>query len=127
MELIEIDEERIKSFRTRLLKWHRKNVRDFPWRNTSNPYHILIAELFLQRTQAKQVEPAYRDFLRRFPTIKDLAGTTKDEISESIKVLGLAKKANFVSSIAIEIVKNHSGRIPEDLNVLLALPGIGMY
>ncbi|MBI5629065.1 MAG: A/G-specific adenine glycosylase, partial [Candidatus Rokubacteria bacterium] len=56
-----------------MLGWYRRHRRDLPWRNTDDPYHILVSEIMLQQTQVERVIPKYREFLRRYPTLARLA------------------------------------------------------
>ncbi len=71
------EEENIEWFRDRLLTWAEQNLRDYPWRRTSNPYSILVAEFLLQRTDADTVVPIYETFLTRYPTLEELAIATR--------------------------------------------------
>lgn len=114
-------------FRESLLHWYDENARSFPWRYKTDPYHILVAELMLQRTQARQVSDVYRRLLQKFPEIASLAAASADEIRQAIQSLGLAHRAATIKKMAIEIMERHDGRIPERLDELLKLPGIGPY
>src|ERR1051325_2636244 len=60
-------------FRRRLLAWYRRHGRDLPWRETRDPYHILVSEVMLQQTQVDRVEPKYHEWLGRYPTLEALA------------------------------------------------------
>ncbi len=82
-------QENIQWFRDRLLAWAKKYLRDYPWRRTSNPYDILVAEFFLQKTDADTVAPIYESFLVRYPTLDLLVAADVEEIAEQIKPLGL--------------------------------------
>ena len=65
---------------TRLLAWYDANRRDLPWRRTGNPYHILVAEYLLQRTRIVSGTPYYERFLRKFPTVQNLAAAPLDDV-----------------------------------------------
>ena len=67
----------VRNLITNLKKWWRKNSRNFPWRKTNDPYHILIAEIFLHRTKAEQVLPVYEKFIQKYPTIKSILSMFK--------------------------------------------------
>lgn len=116
-----------KEFQARLLHWYERNARSFPWRCKTDPYEILMAELMLQRTQARQVSEVYCILLHKFPDIASLAAASVDEIRQAIHSLGLAHRADTVKKMAIEIMERHDGHIPESLDELLKLPGIGPY
>ena len=66
-------------FRRRLLKWYRANGRDLPWRNTSDPYHILVSEIMLQQTQVDRVLPKYEEWLTKYPSLQALADAPEAE------------------------------------------------
>lgn len=117
----------LKEFREGLLHWYDGNVRSFPWRHKTDPYQILIAEIMLQRTQAIQVSDVYRMFLQRFPDISTLAAANVNEIRKAICSLGLAHRADTIKKMAVEIMRRHNGDVPDCLDELLKLPGIGPY
>ena len=114
--------------RRQLLRWFGKHQRDsFPWRHTKNPYHILIAETFLQRTRADQVVPAYHRFLESFPTVSDLAKADKDMIQEIVYPLGLVWRGKNLKQTALDIEEKFNGTIPSDREKLLQIRGVGDY
>lgn len=114
-------------FASKIIDWFRENSRDFSWRRTDNPYHILVAEILLQRTKAKQVEPIYEEFISKFPTPSVLATTGVEQIQSTIEPLGLRKRAGMMKQLAEEIVEKHNGEIPKSADDLLGLMGVGKY
>jgi A/G-specific adenine glycosylase len=111
----------------RLLQWFRKQGRDLPWRRTRNPYRIWISEIMLQQTQVDTVIPYYQRFLKTFPTVEVLA---KADLSRVLKIwegLGYYSRARHLHHASKRIVGQFNGRIPDHLNDLLSLPGIGRY
>lgn len=114
-------------FRERVAAWSAQHGRVFPWRETSDPYHVIIAELMLRRTQARQVVPVYHAFLARFPGIGQLAEALEEEVSAILKPLGLAWRAAGFSLLARQLVEQTGGTIPIAREQLLALPGVGDY
>jgi A/G-specific adenine glycosylase len=103
------------------------NKRDFPWRHRINPYRIMIAEFMLQRTRAEQVEPVYRQFLKRYPTVIPLSKAKIKEVTQYTKHLGIHWRAkHFISAVKF-IIKEYKGRIPSNREKLLAIPGVGEY
>ena len=111
----------------RLLQWFRKQGRDLPWRRTRNPFRIWISEIMLQQTQVDTVIPYYQRFLKVFPTVEVLA---KADLSRVLKIwegLGYYSRARHLHQAAKRIVDQFNGRIPDRLNDLLSLPGIGRY
>ncbi len=114
-------------FRARLLAWGKQNLRDYPWRITSNPYDIFVAEFLLQKTDADTVVPIYEAFLARYPTLDKLTTATVEDIEKLLKPLGLFFRAQRLFDSAKIIVEEYAGKIPDSETELLKLPGIGKY
>lgn len=117
--------ETIENFQKTVWHYHKKNRRDFPWRETHNPYHILVSEIMLQQTQTVRVVTKYKEFLDRFPTVEKLAKAELREVLHLWQGLGYNRRAKFLYECAKQIVENHGGKFPKDLNALKRLPGIG--
>src|SRR5437764_3682262 len=110
-----------------LLKWYAAEQRNLPWRSTDDPYAILVSEIMLQQTQVDRVLPKYRQFLATFPTLADLArASTADVISVWVP-LGYNRRAISLQSIARQVIAEYDGRIPDTIDELLKLKGIGRY
>lgn len=109
-----------------ILNWGRHNLRDFPWRKTSNPYKILLAEIMLHRTGASQVERVYESFLHKYPDLNSICGAGIEKIISDLSGLGLRWRAKLLYNMACIITKNH-GNIPSNKKELMELPGIGHY
>ena len=116
----------IKWFQDRLLAWGKDNLRDYPWRETKDPYSIMVAEVLLQRSDADTVAPIYQAFLNRYPTLDKLADAKLEDIRFILQPLGLFFRAERLSQTAKILVENQS-KIPERETELLKLPGIGKY
>ncbi len=114
-------------FRKHLFAWGATNVRDFPWRRTTEPYHLLIAESLLQKTDASTVAPIYEQFLHRYPTIADLATADLQDVTHMLEPLGLFFRARRLQDCALIILNEYEGKVPEHQKQLLKLPGIGDY
>ena len=110
-----------------LLKWYRVNKREFRWREESDPYRILISELMLQRTQARQVEPIYLEFVAHFPDPSALAGASVDHIESVLYPLGLAHRGIRIKRMAEQLRDRHNGVVPDNIEALLDLSGVGPY
>lgn len=121
------DRGKIRMFVDDLLEWGSKNRRRFAWRESEDPYSVLVAELLLQRTMARQVEPVYYEFMKKFPDARALADASLESIAGTIQPLGLAYRAPRLKAIAKVLVERHGGLIPESESELLELPGIGKY
>jgi len=110
-----------------VLQWFAYNGRDFPWRKTMNPYHILIAEILLRRTQANRVVEPYLRLIERFPTPEALSHADISELRQLFQPLGLIKRADWLIDGAKLIVREHNGLVPSSLDTLSTLPGMGVY
>lgn len=114
-------------FRSRVLTWWPTIGRDFPWRHATCPYHVLVAEMMLRRTQARQVERVYKEFLKQFPSVKALAVASEQAIADRLWSLGLAWRVPAFRQMARMLIDLHEGEVPRDREALLALPGVGDY
>jgi A/G-specific adenine glycosylase len=101
--------------------------RALPWRDTRDPWHILVSETMLQQTQAGRVVAPYLAFLDRFPTPAACAEAGPAEVLRYWHGLGYNRRALFLHRAALAMVERHGGAVPGDLAALLALPGIGPY
>jgi len=114
-------------FVSTVLEWEKVNTRDFPWRRTKDAYRILIAEIMLQRTKAKQVVPVYKQFIKSFPNVHSLAKASVFKIKEEIHSLGLEKRAQGLKRLAKQLVVKYKVEIPKNRDELMKLPWIGNY
>jgi A/G-specific adenine glycosylase len=124
---LRLDEEKVKAFQGRLLRWFQKNGRDLPWRRTRDPYKILVSEVMLQQTQVERVREYYGRFLREYPTIQDLASANPARVRDSWDGLGYYARARNLLAAARTVVREHGGRFPRDLGEVMSLPGVGRY
>jgi len=113
-------------FAQRILLWFSGNERIFPWRETTDPYRILVVENLLRKTTAKQVRSLYETFFLAFPNPQELASAHMAEIANIIKPLGLQNQRSLsLYTIAKKVVE--IGRVPNKEEELLSLPGVGQY
>lgn len=110
-----------------LLTWHRENRRSFPWRDESDPYKVLVAEFFLQRTPAERVAKIYPKFIEKYPTPEDLANADPSSLIIEYGSLGLKKRMKWLVESMKILIKQFGGRIPKSKKLLKKLPGIGEY
>ncbi|ADR35554.1 HhH-GPD family protein [Oceanithermus profundus DSM 14977] len=110
-----------------LLRWGEKNLRDFPWRGTRDPYRIFVAEFLLQRTRAEQVVPAYEELVRKYPGFEELAGADPSGLLEIIRPLGLHRRANLLQNAARIIKEQFGGLLPPSMKELTSIEGVGTY
>lgn len=110
-----------------LLDWYRENARDLPWRQTRNPYHILLSEVMLQQTRVAAVLGYYRRFLAAAPTVADLAALEEDALLKLWQGLGYYNRARNLQKAARQVMEQYGGAFPDTYEGLLALPGVGEY
>ena len=110
-----------------LLQWYAAEQRDLPWRSTENPYHVLVSEIMLQQTQVERVLPKYAQFLAAFPTLTALAQAPTAEVIATWVPLGYNRRAVNLQAIARQVLAEYDGRIPDSIDELLKLKGIGRY
>ena len=110
-----------------ILQWYRLHQRTLLWRNTRNPYRILVSEIMLQQTQVSRVLIKYPEFLKRFPSFASLADSTPAEIIRAWRGMGYNNRALRLRQVAITVTNDFHGRLPHDIEALQQLPGIGKY
>ncbi len=110
-----------------VVTWFRSNGRDFPWRDTRNPFHILMAEVLLRQTQAARVVGPYTHLVTTFPDPASLAEADVDALREWFRPLGLVRRADRLVECAHRLLRDYGGQVPRDLKQLESLPGIGRY
>lgn len=107
--------------------WFLANGRDLPWRQSRNPWAILVAEVMLQQTQVSRVIEKWAEFLELFPTPQACATAPTSAIIEQWSGLGFNRRAVNLHAAATVVVDFHAGTVPTGLAELLALPGVGQY
>ena len=119
--------EQKEKFQQKIICWYKSYGRDFPWRNTSDPYKILIAEFLLQKTNVRKVQSVYQEIITRYPTVYHLSSASNAEIVNIIHQLGFLNRAERLVNLSKIIVKEYSGNIPGNYDILLSFCGIGSY
>jgi A/G-specific adenine glycosylase len=117
----------IKRFRRQLLSWYRTNQRRLPWRVGRNPYRIWISEIMLQQTRVAAVLEHYRRFLKRFPSIRDLADAKEADVLAAWSGLGYYRRARMMHQAARFLAEDRNAVLPCSSSELRQLPGIGRY
>ncbi|SRR5579883_63424 len=126
-ETATLDRTRLALAQRLLLEWYDRQGRRLPWRETTDPYAILVSEMMLQQTQVDRVLPKYRAFLERFPTLQALAEAPTAEVIRAWAPLGYNMRAVRLQGIARQVVAEYSGRIPDTVEELCKLKGVGRY
>ncbi len=101
------------------------NSRSMPWRDTTDPYYILVSEIMLQQTQVDRVVPKFNQFITEFPDIETLASANLSDVLKVWSGLGYSRRAKFLWQSAQQIVSEFHGTIPSTIDELVILPGIG--
>ena len=120
-------EDRIFSFREKLLNWYDENKRDLPWRRTRNPYHIWLSEIMLQQTRVDTVIPYYKRFLEWFPTVESLAEASEEPLLKAWEGLGYYSRVRNMQAAAQQIMTDFGGQFPNTYEEISSLKGIGPY
>jgi len=117
------------SIHQEVFSWFEKNGRhNLPWRQTNNIYYIYLSETMLQQTQVERVKNEYYpQFLEKFPTLKDLAQASLDEVLSAWSGLGYYRRAKNLYACANECLEHFDATLPQEYKTLLKLPGIGKY
>ncbi|MET0324677.1 MAG: A/G-specific adenine glycosylase [Ilumatobacteraceae bacterium] len=110
-----------------VLAWGGPRLRDLPWRATRDPWRILVAEVMLQQTQALRVIPKWLAFTEAFPTPVACAAAPLGDVLRRWQGLGYPRRARNLHDAAAAMVARHGGEVPDELDELLTLPGIGPY
>jgi A/G-specific adenine glycosylase len=124
---LKLETEQLTRVHAHLLQWYASEHRDLPWRSTHDPYAILVSEMMLQQTQVQRVLPKYEQFLSAFPTLADLAAASTAEVISAWVPLGYNMRAVRLQSIARQVMNEYDGSIPDTIEELLTLIGIGRY
>jgi A/G-specific adenine glycosylase len=115
----------IKAFQGEIYSYYRLHCRDFPWRRTTNPYHIVVSEIMLQQTQVERVHGKYLEFIHAFPDFASLSKAFQKDVLALWQGLGYNRRALALKRLAENVVSMHGGTLPRDVEALSSLPGIG--
>jgi A/G-specific adenine glycosylase len=123
-----VPEAKRAEFQRLLLCWWRYNMSEFPWRRTSDPYRILIAEILLRKTSRAQAAMVYESLIQRWPSPSDLARASEDELRDCLLPLGMENtRAKLLVELGQAVVDRFGGEIPDNLDNLMTIPGVGPY
>ena len=117
--------EGVNRFRQHIYRFYHGHGRRMPWRETADPYHILVSEIMLQQTRVERVALKYAPFLTAFPDVAALARAPLREIMVEWQGLGYNRRALALQRLAQRLVTEFQGRLPESVETLRTLPGIG--
>lgn len=113
---------------TDLVTWYDTSRRDLPWREPGvSAWQILVSEFMLQQTPVSRVLPIWTDWVRRWPTASATAAASAADVLRAWGKLGYPRRAKRLHECAVVIARDHGDRVPEDVETLLTLPGVGSY
>ncbi|WP_135661894.1 A/G-specific adenine glycosylase [Halorhabdus rudnickae] len=117
------------AIRAALIEWYEADHREYPWRETDDPYAILVSEVMSQQTQLDRVVDAWADFLDRWPTVADLASADRADVVAfwSAHSLGYNNRAKYLHEAANQVCEEYDGEFPESSEELSELMGVGPY
>ena len=122
---LESSPEAISSFHREVRMAGERYWRDLPWRNIDDEYAVLVSEIMLQQTQVQRVLKYWQRFISLFPTLDALAAADTRLVLESWQGLGYNRRALMLKRCAQECAARFQGRLPQNYDVLIGLPGIG--
>ena len=120
-----LSRNRVKQFQATIYEHYQSHKRAMPWRQTQNPYHILVSEIMLQQTQVERVLGKYEKFLARFPDFKTLARAPWPKVLAEWQGLGYNRRALALKRLAQAVVEDWGGVLPRNAEGLRSLPGVG--
>lgn len=117
-------------FAKHIIRWRKNNNLDhlYPWRNSKDPYKILVSEILLKKTTRSQVAKEWKAFVKTFPNFSSLSIANLNHLKKIIRPLGIESvRSRQLKALAGKIIQNHRGRVPNSKTDLLNLPGVGPY
>src|SRR5690606_35120964 len=115
------------TLRRRLLAFYDARGRDLPWRRETDPYRVWVSEVMLQQTRVETAIPYYERWIERFPTLTALADASLDDVLKAWEGLGYYSRARNLHRAAGLVRERYGGELPDDVDTLRALPGVGDY
>lgn len=122
---MEINADSIDLFRAFIWDFYRQNKRSFMWRNTQDPYAIVVSEIMLQQTQTHRVEQKYEQFMAAFTSFEQLAQSSLYDVLSAWQGLGYNRRGKYLHQIAVKVMEQYDGVLPDNPEVLVSFPGIG--
>ena len=119
--------EDIRIFRDKIIRWFDKNGRDYPWRESRDPFKVLMAEMMLRRTKADQVKAVYKQLFTEYPDVEAIAEAEDEKLEKILYPLGLRWRTPAFSLVAREVRGTYQCKTPETREELTKLPGVGDY
>lgn len=125
IDCMQLDRSQIEEFQAIVWDYYAHNARRMPWRDVPTPYHVLVSEIMLQQTQVNRVLPKFQAFIARFPDVASLAAAPLGDVLREWNGLGYNRRAKFLHQAAQAVAQEYEGTLPDQLDLLVKLPGIG--
>ena len=122
-----VDPQFRRGFQDRIVRWYRRKGRDLPWRSITSAYQVAVSEILLQQTQATRVAPVFQQFVARWPRVEDLHAAPLADVKQLTDPLGYHIRGTWLKDLARIVVERHGGQMPDSLEALRDLPGLGPY
>ena len=122
-----VDPQFRRGFQDRIVRWYRRKGRDLPWRSITSAYQVAVSEILLQQTQATRVAPVFQEFVARWPRVEDLHAVPLADVKQLTDPLGYHIRGTWLKDLARIVVERHGGQMPDSLEALRDLPGLGPY
>lgn len=122
-----LTKKNILAFQNHIYQFYQTHRREFPWRNTTDPYQILVSEYMLQQTQTQRVIEKYEQFIHRFPDFASLADAPLPKVLQYWSGLGYNRRAMYLKRCAEQVHKRYADMLPPSVEALQKIPGIGPY
>lgn len=116
-----------KSFQTDLIHWFTEEMRDLPWRKDKDPYKIWVSEIMLQQTRVDTVIPYFNRFIEQFPDIPTLSEADEEKVLKAWEGLGYYSRVRNLQSAVREVHENYGGKVPDTVEEISSLKGVGPY
>lgn len=119
----------VRAFRNALASWFDREGKSYPWRDTHDPWAVLVSEVMLQQTQVASVlgKGHYTRFMALYPTPRGMAEASEQEVLKAWEGLGYYRRARNLHAAARAVTRDHGGRFPHEFEKIRALPGVGAY
>jgi A/G-specific adenine glycosylase len=122
---MQLSQKQIHGFQEEIWTFYKEHGRRFPWRDTRDPYHILVSEIMLQQTQTNRVLKKYPEFISKFPDISSLRSSSLESVLRVWQGMGYNRRAVSLKRISDIVYEQHDNKIPNKMEYLLDLPGVG--
>lgn len=120
-----VSKRKLQDFKKPIWNYYSEHKRELPWRETTDPYKIVVSEVMLQQTQVSRVLTKYPEFIKAFPNFRSLANAPTAKLLKVWQGMGYNRRALYLKALSRIVINEHKGRLPDDPKVLITFPAIG--